>query len=122
MRVRERPILRAVWRALLLPAGFVLWKFRSQLDGAKLGSKPAEDLEAVQAMAHALVARAILGDARASSLLFDIIEGRPERRRGDARTSRCVWGKRTTTADLDPVERAGVIAELEAALRKPSTG
>jgi hypothetical protein len=120
--IRYRPLRRAVWRVLLLPADFVLWKFRQQLDAARLGGDHAEDPDALQAMVYALVAKAILGDARASSLLFDIIEGRPERRRCDARTFRCVRGKRSTAAYLDPVERARMIAELEAALRKPSTG
>jgi hypothetical protein len=119
--IRYRPLQRAVWRALLLPAGFVLWTYRRQLDTATLSSQPSEDHDALQATAYALVTRAILGDVRASSLLFDMIEGRPERRRGDARTSRCVRGKRGA-GDLNPVERARMIAELEASLRKISTG
>jgi len=120
--IRYRPLRRAVWRVLLLPVGDVLRKYRRQLDAAKLASKPAEDPDALQAMAYALVARAILGDVSAASLLFDIIEGRPERRRGDACISRCVRGKRSTAADLDPVERARIIATIEAALGKASIG
>jgi hypothetical protein len=120
--IRYRPLRRAVWRALLLPVGDVLWMYRRQLDGAGLTGKPDGDSDALQAMAYALVARAILGDASASSLLFDIIEGRPERRRSDARASPCVRGTRSTAADLNPVERARMIVLLEAALGKASIG
>jgi hypothetical protein len=104
--IRDRPLRRAVWRTLLLPADFVLWTFRLQLGTARVPNKPAQDSDALQTMAYALVARAILGDTRASSLLFDVIEDRPERRRCDSRTFRCVRGKRSTAADLNPVERA----------------
>jgi hypothetical protein len=121
--IRYRPLRRAVWRALLLPAGFVLWTYRRQLAVASMAGTPAEDPDALQTMAYALVARAILGDVRASALLFDLIEGRVARqRRGDARSSGCVQGKRSTAADIDPVERARIIAKLEAVLRKASTG
>jgi hypothetical protein len=53
-------------------------------------------------------------------LLFDIIEGRPERRR--ARSSSEARGKCSTAADIDPVERARMIADLEATLQKASSG
>ena len=122
--IRYRPLRRAVWRALLLPAGFVLWKFRRQLDAARLGGKPDKDPDALQAMAYALGARAMLGDVRALALLFDLIEGRvgpSEHRRGDASSSGYMHGKGSTAADLDPVERARIIAELHATLRKASS-
>jgi transposase len=86
---------------------------------------PTEDPDALQAMAYALVGRAVLGDVRALALLFDLIEGRVGRsecRRDDARSSRCPKTKHGTAADLDPVERARIIAELEAGLGKASRG
>jgi hypothetical protein len=122
--VRYRPLRRAIWRALLLPAGFVLWTFRRQLDAGRLAGKPAENHDALQAMAYTLVARAILGDMRASALLADLIEGRvgrPKRRRSDARSSRDAQATRNTAADLDPAERARIIAELQAVLGKASS-
>src|SRR5262245_17480850 len=73
-QIRYRPLRRATWRALLLPIGDVLRLYRRQLDAARLVSKPSEDYDALQAMAYALVARAILGDVKASNLLFDFIE------------------------------------------------
>ena len=84
--IRYRPLRRAIWRALLLPAAFVLWKYRRQLDAAGSAGKPAEDRDALQAMSYALVARAILGDGRAAKLLFDLVDGKPGRRR-EVRTS-----------------------------------
>ena len=84
--IRYRPLRRAIWRVLLLPADFVLWTYRRQLDAAGSAGKPAEDPDALQAMAYALVARAILGDGRAAKLLFDLVDGRPGRRR-EVRTS-----------------------------------
>jgi len=122
--IRYRPLRRAVWRALLLPVGAVLRMYRQQLEAARLADKPAEDPDALQVMAYALVARAVLGDARATALLFDLIEGRvgrPERRRGDAR-SRHMPRNQGRAPDLDPVERARIIAKLEATLRKASSG
>jgi hypothetical protein len=119
-RARESPIRRAIWRALLLPAGFVLWAFRQQLDADRLGGKPAEDPDALQAMAYVLVARAALGDVRAASMIFDMIEGRPSVRHGDTRSRQ--HRPLNQPVELAPEERARMIAELEAALGKASTG
>jgi hypothetical protein len=96
-RIRFLPLRRAIWRALLLPARYVLWLYRQQqqasLDPTALaaigrGAFEADDRagqqQVIDAMAIALVARAALGDARAVAELFDQIEGRPGRRRPDA--------------------------------------
>jgi hypothetical protein len=48
---------------------------------------PPRIMTRIQAMAYALVARAILGDGRAAKLLFDLVDGRPGRRR-EVQTSR----------------------------------
>jgi hypothetical protein len=82
--LHPRPNL--LWRALLLPAGVVLWKYRRQLDDARSARKLTEAPDSLQAMAYALAARAILGDGRAANLLFDLVDGRPSRRR-EVRTS-----------------------------------
>jgi hypothetical protein len=61
---------------------------------------------------------------RASALLADLIEGRvgrTERRRSDARSSRDVQATRSAGTDLHPVERARMLEELDAALRKASS-
>ena len=48
----------------------------------------------------------IKGDVRAVRWIFDVIEVPARATTGDARSSRSVQGKRSTAADLDPVERA----------------
>jgi hypothetical protein len=81
----------------LLPARYVLWLYRQQLLAgldphalAAIGRCAAEaddracHQRAMDAMAIALVARAVLGDARAVAELFVQIEGRAGRRRPDA--------------------------------------
>ena len=80
-----------------MPARYVLWPYRQQLlaglDSTALaaigrGAFEADDCagqqRAIDAMAIALVARAVLGDARAAAEIFVQIEGRAGRRRPDA--------------------------------------
>src|SRR5262245_18112983 len=75
--IRFLPLRRAIWRALLLPARDVLWLYRQQLQAGLdprtlaaigRGAFEADDCaghqRAVDAMAIALLARAVLGDAR----------------------------------------------------------
>ena len=110
-RIRFLPLRRAIWRALLLPARYVMWLYRQQLqaglDPAALaaigrGAFEADDCagqhRALDAMAIALVARTALGDARAVAELFVQIEGRAGRRRPDASFDR-------PPADLEPIVR-----------------
>jgi hypothetical protein len=109
--IRYRPLRRAIWRALLLPARYVLWLYRQQLQAGLdprtlaaigRGAFEADDRachqRAIDAMAIALVARAILGDARASALLAERIEGRPAVRRPDASPD-------PPPMDLEPIVR-----------------
>jgi hypothetical protein len=110
-RIRYRPLKRALWRGLLLTVPEL----------AAVLACPPTFLRAFDLIALRLVWRAVLGNVKAISMVYDIIEGRPERRRGDARSSSWTRGKRSTAPDLDPVERARIIAELEAALGKAST-
>jgi hypothetical protein len=109
--IRFLPLRRAIWRALLLPARYVLWLYRQQLQAgldpptlATIGREAFEahdragQQRAMDAMAIALVARAILGDARATALLADRIEGRPAARRPDASSD-------PPPMDLEPIVR-----------------
>src|SRR5262249_14332633 len=76
--IRFQPLRGAMWRALLLPARYVLWLYRQQLQAGLdprtlaaigRGAFEADDCaghrRAMDAMAIALVARAALVDARA---------------------------------------------------------
>jgi hypothetical protein len=109
--IRYRPLRRALWRALLLPARYVLWLYRQQLQAGLdprtlaaigRGAFEADDCagrqRAMDAMAIALVARAVLGDARAAARLFDRIEGRPGPRRPDRSSD-------PPPMDLEPIVR-----------------
>ena len=109
--IRFLPLRRAIWRALLLPARYVLWLYRRQLQASLdpttlaaigRGAFEADDCagqqRAMDAMAIALVARAVLGDPRAVAELFVQIEGRPGRRRPDASSD-------PPPMDLEPIVR-----------------
>jgi hypothetical protein len=99
-RIRLHPIRRSLWRWLLMPTNVVLSLavlLASPQPEALLGL-PAS-LSAFDAIALRVVARACRGDVCAARLIFDWIEGRPERRRGDARSSRHVRGERITAED-----------------------
>jgi hypothetical protein len=109
--VRFLPSRRAIWRALLLPAPYVLWLYRQQLQAGLdprtlaaigRGAFEADDRachqRAIDALAIALVARAALGDARAVAELFDRIEGRPGPRRPDRSSD-------PPPMDLEPIVR-----------------
>jgi hypothetical protein len=109
--IRFLPLRRAIWRALLLPARYVLWLYRQQLKAGleprtlaaiSRGAFEADDCagqqRALDAVAIALAARAALGDARAVAELFDYIEGRSGRRRSDARST-------PQQIDLEPIVR-----------------
>jgi len=75
--VRFQPVVRAVWRALLLvPAEL-----------AALAAKP-ECLSAFDRLAVTLVRRALLGDAMATDMLANMIEGKPGLRHGDLKVPR----------------------------------
>ena len=107
--IRFLPLRRAIWRALLLPARYVLWLYRQQLQAgldppalAAVGRGKAHDCagqqRAMDAMAIALVARAVMGDARAITLLAERIEGRPGPRRPDRSAA-------PPPMDLEPIVR-----------------
>jgi hypothetical protein len=102
-RIRLHPIRRSLWRWLLMPANIVvaLAALLASPQAEALRRLPAS-LSALDAIALRVVARACRGDVRAARLIFDWIEGRPARRRGDARYSPYVQGKRTTGTHADP--------------------
>lgn len=70
-RIRYRPLRRAIWRALLLTHHEVCW----------LRANPPATLPSLDLIALALVDRACCGNVKAGALLFDLVEGRPGRRR-----------------------------------------
>jgi hypothetical protein len=74
--IRFRPLVRATWRALLL----------TPAELASLVARP-EGLATFDRLAVTIVGRAVLGDLKAAGILADMIEGKPDLRRGDARPS-----------------------------------
>jgi hypothetical protein len=70
-RIRFRPLLRAIFRALVLTVPELHF----------LLSCPPPNLGPLDLMALQLVGRAAQGDLKAVRRLFDLIEGRPRRRR-----------------------------------------
>jgi hypothetical protein len=109
VRIRYRPLTKVVWRALLLTVPEV----------QMLLAAPPPSFKPLDLVALRLVSRACRGDARATSMIFDMIEGRPGARSGDVRPRRRGAFK---SPELAPAERARMIAELEATLRKASSG
>jgi hypothetical protein len=93
---RDRPATDALWKALLRPRDAVLREWHYQLGrakqiaegldaglvdplGATLGSGPA----AIEAVATATVARAMLGDQTCAQEIYMRIEGAPSKRKMD---------------------------------------
>src|SRR5262245_23311605 len=64
--IRYRPLIRAIWRALLL----------SPQELAALAAKP-EGLATFDRLAVTLVRRAVLGDVRLADMLANMVEGTP---------------------------------------------
>ena len=74
--IRFRPLIRAIWRALLLTSGEL----------AALAARP-DSLATFDRVAITLIGRAVRGDVKAAGMLADMIEGKPGLRCGDARPS-----------------------------------
>jgi hypothetical protein len=132
-RIRELPVRRTLWRFLLLDIAklsLLLSLLPKPAKGAEADpsiglreeatSSLQSSLTALDMIVLRLVGKALLGDVRAMSCIFDVIEGRTERRRRDASRSRYVQGRRDIKGSVDPSERARMIAELEAVLQRVS--
>jgi hypothetical protein len=90
--VRDRPATDALWVALLKPRDVILREARvihqrwGDLDpGAPLGRLEAVlgGPAAIQCIATAVVAKAMMGDTASQAQVFDRIEGRPAQRKLD---------------------------------------
>jgi hypothetical protein len=99
-RVRELPVRRALWRFSLLDVAELALLYAVLSASAKAGrADPSTALSAgatasvfaslstLDAIVVRVVGKALLGDMRAISWICDVIEGRPERCRGDVRAS-----------------------------------
>lgn len=87
--IRYRPLVRSIWRALLLvPAEL-----------SALAAKP-ECLSIFDRVAVTLVRRAVLGDAKAADMLANMIEGKPGLRHGDLGVRRSKGRNVAASADV----------------------
>ena len=90
-----------LWRWLLMPSHAVValaWLLLVPGDAAERAVGLSKPISALDAIAIRAVARAILGDVRAARTIFDLIEGKPRRRREIG-----------PSAGVDPVEIEKVV-------------
>lgn len=91
--IEQSPFTQALWLALLKPAGDVMrahMSLRSLMEGAATaqpsdepGERDPNAVPAIQAVAEAMVAKAMAGDGKAADMIADRIEGKPGNRKGD---------------------------------------